>query len=453
MSSRPDSQRYLKLLEISQVMERIRSAFQDYEPAIERVRLDEALGRVLAEDIVAKEDLPPTTISAMDGYAVRHSAIVSASTSNPSEFQIKGELYPKDVANSSLIPSIDSDGDAYYVATGAPIPAGCDVVARIEDTRVDAEGRRVTISKDIPKWKNISLKGEDIHAGDLLFQRRRILNSSDAATMIGLGYREVSGFATPRVGILSIGSELVEFDPLKEHANRRTINNYSNLIAGYLSECGATAVPLGVVEDDQDSISAKILSGIANCEMIITIAGSSVGAKDYAPNALLALENSKMLFHGVRAVPIRPAGLGVVGKSRAVAILPGHAVSAALAFFVVVLPVLNMLSGLEMDSRRVLLNATAENEFYNDRAIEALSLVHISRSDREKGKEQEEHGNKSQAGTEGIEYSATSLEWGSNLLSNLSKAHGFVWLAPHERISKSQRVKVQLLGSSELLRI
>ena len=453
-SIRPDSQGYLKLLEISKVRAKISSEFKDYGPETERIRLDQALGRVLAEDIVAEEDLPPTTISAMDGYAVRHSAIVSASPSNPSEFKVRGALYPKDIARpAGLLPSIEGDSDAYYVATGAPIPRGCDVVARIEETRIDQAGKKVLVSREIPRWKNISLKGEDIRAGDHLFRERRVLNSSDAATLIGLGKREVRVYARPRVGILSIGSELVEFDPSAElSANGRTINNYANLIAGYLAEYGADPIPLGVVEDEQDRITTRIGSSLETMDMVITIAGSSVGAKDYVPNSILALENSRLLFHGVRAVPIRPAGLGIVigkkkrsssrsnkeettTKKKAIAIIPGHAVSAALTFFVIVLPVLNLLSGLEMESRQVVIGAVTETEFQNDRGIDALCLVQV----KSRGPERE--------------YFATQLEWGSNLLSNLSKAHGFVWLAPHERIARSERVRVQLLGSSELARI
>ena len=115
--------------------------------------------------------------------------------------------------------------------------------------------------------------------------------------------------------------------------------------------------------------------------MVITIAGSSVGARDFTPNAILSLKDSVMMFHGMKLVPIRPAGLALV-SNKPVIIVPGHAVSSTLTFFTLVLPILNHLSGLPPTSRRVILKAKVEGgEFSNERPIEALELVSLKKKE------------------------------------------------------------------------
>ncbi len=144
---------------------RIDAAFANYAPKVEEVPVEKGLSRVIAEDALSGIDLPPVDISAMDGYALRSSTLRLASASNPIKLKIKGSLYPSNLY-SKMSAEITDDETAYYVATGAPIPEGCDVVARIEETRLNEKENTITIMEKIPKWKNIAAKGEDIHAGE-----------------------------------------------------------------------------------------------------------------------------------------------------------------------------------------------------------------------------------------------------------------------------------------------
>ncbi|MHB1868527.1 MAG: molybdopterin-binding protein, partial [Nitrososphaerales archaeon] len=255
--------------------------------------------------------------------------------------------------------------------------------------------------------------------------------------LISAGISHVSVFHSPAVGILSIGDELREFKQGERISNFETnrqimINNFFNLISGFLKELGIHARLIGICKDDANEIRRSIESHIDEYDSILTIGGSSVGEKDYTPNAILSAEGSKMVFHGVRMVPIKPAGLFLV-KNKPVVIVPSHASSAVFTFFLIALPVLNIISGLEFGDRKLRLDAICEEPIENTRPIDAIALVRLVRKD-------------------GI-YRAMHLGWHSNVISNLSLANGFVVMSHNKTIQKSEHVEVELLGTSQLARI
>lgn len=450
-SSRDESKssaRYLKLLEMSEVLKRIHGLSRVFEIRdAEYLQADKALGRIAAEEIRSPCDIPARDISAMDGYAIRSCDTQKASLSNPVHFKVKGVLHPHSSFPSSLanqlrrdIPNIKK-GEAYQVATGAPIPLYGDSVVRVEEVR--NEDGQILVRRRSPKWKNVSARGEDVRRGDIILRERRILNPSDIALLIGAGLRRVRTFALPRIGILSVGNELIEFDDSKgwdfNSRNGITVNNYSNLLCGYVQALGAHPVPLGIAKDDSSEICGLITKALQSCDMVITIAGSSVGKRDLTTEAISSIERSTILFHGVRLVPIRPAGLALVGSKRVkpVAIIPGHAVSATLAFFVIALPVINMLMGLEPDSRNSFVGANLDMSLTNERGIDALYLVSL----------------KVAKNSASESYIASPVAWGSNVISNLSRSNGFVQLAAHETLHKGDVVRVNLFGAKEIERV
>lgn len=420
-----DRPRFLKLLALPEITKRIQSGLSTYRCDTEKISADRSLGRVCAEVVKTEQDIPPSAISAMDGYALRSSELRSASLSKPVGFLVKGSIYPGDSSNLSRIKV--SGREAYHVATGARIPEGSDVVVRVEETR--REDGLVLVRRRIPKLKDVVLRGEDVRSGEILLRKGHILNSADVALLIALGRKTVRVFRSPRVGLLSIGDEL---GILGDQSTGKTVNNYSNLLCGYLEEMGAQARSIGVCKDHPAEIRSLIEKGIEDFDMLLTIGGSSVGARDFTPDAVGSMEDSVLLFHGVRLAPIRPVGMALV-RGKPVAILPGHAVSAALSFFLIALPTLNLLSGLPFNSRRSFVKALAPKRISNDRAMDALFLVEMRSS--------------------GGRHYATPLEWGSNSMRNLSKANGFIYLKKRQVIQRSEEVEVELMGSSEFSRI
>ncbi|MDA4111587.1 MAG: molybdopterin molybdotransferase MoeA [Thaumarchaeota archaeon] len=426
MPTRSDMERFLKLLPFSQVRHVIESSMEGIYFEVETLSVVSALGRICSEEIRSENDIPPRPISAMDGYAIMSGETRNASGSAPARFMIRGALYPKD-ANARK--SISGD-DTYYIATGAPIPEGADAVVRVEQTRLT--GNMISVSQHVPDSENVSFQGEDIRKSEILFSKGHILNAADIALLISAGKREIKAYKTPNVGIISIGDELIAFEDGDNSTSQKTINNYSNLIIGLLNNFGIRAETFGIAKDEMAEIRRMIEHALKKFDCIITIGGTSVGKKDFAPTAVGSVEGASMIFHGVRIVPIRPTGLALI-NGKPIFILPGHAVSATLAFFLTVIPVLNLLSGLSFDSRQAMIEAESIGELENDRAIDSIVLVQLKKMDRG--------------------FFATPLEWGSNLIHNLSKANGFVLLKAKEKIRKHDVLQVLLLGARELERI
>jgi len=429
-SGRPDLQRRLKLTPYNDVEAKIVAAFSGIKPSVEEVPADLVLGRVCSGDVSSKFSVPSTTVSAMDGYAIRSVESQKASTLIPVRFKILGSVFPASDATGLRI----TGNECFYVATGATLPNGADAVVKVEDTKF--AGSEMTVTRPIANLKNVVERGEDFEAGRTLFRKGHVFNSADVALLISAGVSSVRVFHSPLVGILSIGDELREFRQRKADSNLENqniiVNNFFNLISGLLGELGIQAKLIGICKDDSNEITKSIESHIGNYDAILTIGGSSVGEKDFTPDALSAAIGSRIIFHGVRMVPIKPAGLFTV-NNKPVVVIPSHASSAAFSFFLIALPVLNIISGLEFNDRKLRLDATCVEQIENTRPIDAIALVSLARKDGA--------------------YHVMHLGWGSNVISNLSLANGFVIMNRNSTIQKSERVEIQLLGTSQLARI
>jgi molybdopterin molybdotransferase len=418
-------QRFLKLLPYEEIKKKIQSAF--FPIGVESVYVDQALGRVSAETVHSEHDIPGRSISAMDGYAIDSDQTIRASVREPVHFTIKSA--PRENLG------VCANNGSSYVSTGSPLPYDANAVVRIEEAR--RQGQDILVTRRVSKWDNVSMQGEDIRAGDLVLEKSCIINSAKVALLIACSRRKIKVRKIPKVGIISIGAELDAFHHNEDQGRespRGKINNYFNLIQGYLANLGLESKLVGIVDDDPKAIRDLINRELEDHDVLITIGGTSVGKSDLTHDAVLLAQDASMIFHGVRVVPIRPAGLASV-KNKPVVMLPGHAVSVALSFFMVALPTLNVLCDLPLDARRPVINARALWSVSNDRGIDALELVKIKKANDTLG------------------YCAEPLGWGSNLMSNLSKANGFVHLRAREKVAESDVVKVELLGSAELTRI
>lgn len=424
-----DARRYLKLTPYDEILSKIKSAFESPLPKIELIRVDRVKGRVAAEDVFSAVAIPPKTNSAMDGYAIRHHDLKSASLSAPSTFSVKGSIFPN---HFERMPSLGA-GETYYVATGAPLPVGADTIVRVEEALL--QDKTILIRHDVKLGKNIAFQGEDIRKGQVVVKRGQILNPIDVALLIGTGKKKVKVFSSPKVGLLSVGDELTEFDPIARlnGGEKRIVNNYLNLLSGYVEQFGCKPVSLGICSDETVDIKKRVARGLKNCDIILTISGSSVGRHDNVLDAITAIPFARNLFHGTRVVPIRPSGVLSV-RNKPIVIVPGHAVSAVLTFYAIVLPILNLISGLSLTARQSFVKAVAANKLSNDRSIEALVLIQLD-YERSSGK-----------------FVATALDWGSNLLSNLSRSDGFAWLLPRSVMNPGQEIEVQLFEGLTLRR-
>jgi len=420
-TSTTNRSRILKLISYREVTDRILRALSGYNVPIESVPVDTARGRVCAEEIRSARDFPDRDLAAMDGYAIDSLVTRQATISKPLSFDV---VEPSNPDSTSL-----KKGSTIYVATGTPLQKGADAVVRSEEVKL--EGSTVKLLRPVAKGKNVFGQGEDYRKGDLLIKKNQILSSADVAILISLGKREVRVFRVPKVGILSIGDGLVVFGTSRK--NIQTVNNYSNLISGYLAELGAIVEQIGVCPNDPEAISSIISDSLRTFDLIITIGGSSVGEKDLTIESAVSISDASQVFHGVNIVPIRPAGFLMI-RDKPVVVLPANAVSVATSFFVIGLPILNLISGLTFNDRSSEIVARSLAEFENTKPKPALFLVTVKKT--KEGK-----------------YEFRAYEWSSNLSSDLAKSNGFIKLEKNQKVSSNEEMKVCLFGASELIRI
>lgn len=282
-------------------------------PSDRKLPLEEAVGSILARDVLAPEDLPSFNRAAMDGYAVFSSSTRGASPSQP--------LLLK---------------DALPVRTGSAVPDGYDAVAMLEDT-VPAEGG-IEIICTLPPFRNLSRIGEDVGKGDVVLPAGRRLRPPDLALLAALGLEEVLVRGTPRVAIIPTGSELVDRRARPKAGQAREIN--SLMASQYVEMWGGAACTTRIVPDSPEQIS-EALRGSVGSSLILTIGGTSVGEKDFVP-PLLA-RRGELLFHGLRLTPGKPTAIGVLDKVPVVC-LPGYPVAALAALYLLVRPAVQRLA-------------------------------------------------------------------------------------------------------------
>lgn len=305
----------------------------------ERVRLADAVGRVLATPVHAGLTLPPWDNAAMDGYAVRSADVVDARGDAPVVLRVLETVAAGRRPTATVQP-----GTATRIMTGAPLPDGADAVIRVEDT--DGGTERVTVQSARDVGRNVRPRGEDVAAGALALDAGARLGGAQLALLASLGCTWVDAVRSPRVAILGSGDELVPAERAAEAGDAGAVVASNGLaLASAVRRDGGLPLDLGVAPDDPVAIAER--AGAAEtCDLLVTTAGASVGAFDFTRQALdrlgLALD-----FWRVR---IRPGAQTAYGRVGALGDmpwlgLPGNPVSAQVTYELFVRPLLRVLQG------------------------------------------------------------------------------------------------------------
>lgn len=304
----------------------------------EVVRLDAALHRVLAQDVVSPISLPPWDNSSMDGYAVRADDVASASADRPVVLPVTDTIAAGGMPRHALAP-----GTAVRIMTGAPIPQGADSVIRVEDT--DRGEDRVAIRDARDAGRNVRPRGEDLRAGDVALGAGTVIDAPQMGVLASVGAREVAVHRRPRVAVLSTGDELVDLDEFADViAGRRIVSSNSYTLRAGVIAAGAEVLDLGICPDDRDALRSRLETARASgCDLLLTSGGVSVGAFDYTRDVLSAL-GAAMHFWRVRIRPGGPLGFGRLGNTPWLG-LPGNPVSALVTFELFARPALRRLRG------------------------------------------------------------------------------------------------------------
>ncbi|MFN2607277.1 MAG: gephyrin-like molybdotransferase Glp, partial [Acidimicrobiales bacterium] len=344
-------------------VDEVRGRILDACPALQPrpVALADALGCVLAEVVVAGEDVPPFANTAMDGYAVR-----AADTSGaPVELAVVGTLAAGAEPSLALGP-----GQAVRIMTGAPLPVGADAVVMVERTRAADHGRTVTVAVAAAAGDHLRLPGSDLAAGQELFGPGTVLSPGHLGVLASVGREVVMVVPRARVGVLSTGDELVAGGgPLRPGQIRDS--NRPTLVA-LVAQAGCEPVDLGLVADDEALLTAAVEQAVAGCDALVTSGGVSVGDFDYVKVVLDRLGD--MSWWQVAVRPAKPLAFGLVGATPVFG-LPGNPVSSMVSFELFARPALRRMMGHPVIDRPTV--AAVADEGFPRRADGKLHLVRV----------------------------------------------------------------------------
>ena len=315
----------------------------------ESALLEDAHGRISAEDIYSTEDLPAFSRSTVDGYALHSSDTFGCSESIPAMLICDGEILMGERPSEPL-----AAGHCMKVPTGGALPPGADAVSMVEYTDDPGDEFRY-IYKPVASLENVNNKGDDVRFGALVVQKGELITAKNTAILAAVGTSEIKVTKPVTVGIISTGDELVEYYAVPEGAQIRNIN--SVMLAGQVSESGANAITYPIVRDTLEELRAALLKALSECDIVLISGGSSVGEKDNTYQILNEL--GKVHFHGISIKPGKPTLFATV-NGKPVFGLPGHPQAAFFIFRLFVRPALYKMMGRNDDSesRILTLNRT-----------------------------------------------------------------------------------------------
>ncbi len=352
------------MISVDEARDRI-LAFFDRLPA-ERKPLLDALGQVLAEDIVAPFDIPPLDNTAMDGYAVRAADTAGASESSPVELRVVADLAAGYVHETPIGP-----GEAVRIMTGAPMPPGADAVVPFEETdeplrgpnQAPRKGATVHVMKAAKVHANIRFRAEDVRQGDVVVPAGRVLRPSEVGVLASLGLGEVAVYRRPVVAVLSTGDEITEPGQPLLPGRIYDANAYS--VAAMVRKFGGVPRLLGISKDTVEDMTRKIHEGL-DADMLVTSAGVSRGDFDVVKD-VLAREGA-IDFWTVRMKPGKPLAFGAFtapgGRRVGHLGLPGNPVSSMVSFELFGRPAIFKMLG-RSDWERPIIRAVTRDRVVN----------------------------------------------------------------------------------------
>ncbi len=305
----------------------------------ETIPVASALGRVLAEPVVAPFNVPNHDNTSMDGYAVRFDDLASG---RDSTLTVVADL----PAGDQLTQTIGA-GEAVRIMTGAPIPDGCDCIV-IQEV-VQRDGDQLTVPQGQTRAQNIRRAGQDISAGREVFAQGRLLSPPDIGMLTSLGLAEISVHRRLKVAVLSTGNEVIAPGTPLEPGQVYDSNRSSMKAA--LQALGVDILDLGIIRDDKDAIAAALCKGAAEADVVLTSGGVSVGDYDLVTDVIREL--GSIDFWKVRMKPGKPQAHGRIGDAIFFG-LPGNPVSVLATFLLLVRPALLVMMGCKPEPMKQL---------------------------------------------------------------------------------------------------
>ena len=406
------------------VGEAMRRILADASPLdAEEVPLQDALGRVLAADLIAPTGIPPWESSAMDGYAVRGDDVVGANPQEPVELTVAGAVLAATRFEGEVGP-----GQAVRIMTGGPIPPGADTIVRVEDTDREAGAPgRILIHSDRDRHRHVRPASEDWEEGDVALEAGNLVGPGQIGVLACAHAAQVTVRRRPLVAVLASGDELQDVD-LGPPDPRRIPESISRVVAAALQLAGCTPLRLGIAKDEPEDIRAHVEKA-HEADVLITLGGASMGEGDLFKRVLDDL-GFRLDFWRVKLRPGTPISFGHLpreGRSdQAVFGLPGNPASTFVTFEILVRPFLRALAGHKR-VHRSLISARAAEDLRASAGITGFLRVRLT-------------------WTDGAVYASLTGPQGSGLINSLGAADGLAVIPEGiEAIGRGSPVDVILL--------
>ena len=337
-----EQDQFLTILSREEALARFDAALFPRPLPSETQPLAGALGRALAQDVVAPIDVPPFDRSNVDGFAVRSADLARASEGAPVQLALTDETISCGIAPTRPV----LPGTATAIATGGPVPRGADAIVMVEHTQpVGQAGGNgaIEVRRAASPGQFVSYAGSDIARGEALLRAGTIIGSREIGMLAACGIADVQVTRRPRVAILSTGDELVQpGDRLRPAA---IYDTNGAIVTAAIAENGGDASFLGAIADNETMLDAAMRKALADSEMLVLSGGTSKGAGDVSHRIIGRLGKPGIIAHGVALKPGKPLCLAVC-DGKPVVILPGFPTSAMFTFHDMIVPVLRRMAGL-----------------------------------------------------------------------------------------------------------
>ncbi|HYB10116.1 MAG TPA: gephyrin-like molybdotransferase Glp [Alphaproteobacteria bacterium] len=317
------------MLSVEEALARILAVFSPL--AAEQVSVADALGRVLAEDVIARVTQPPVAVSAMDGYAVRAADVAKV----PAALQVVG-VAPAGGAYDAIL----EPGQAVRILTGGPVPAGAETIVIQEN--VEVAGTTIKVLEGAEAGRFIRPAGLDFRSGDVGIAAGRRLGARDVGLAAAMNVPWISVHRRPRVAVLATGNEIVmPGDPLGPN---QIVSSNALALMSAIAAWGGEPINLGIAQDTRESLQA-LAAGAKGADLLVTTGGASVGDHDLVQSAL-AERGLAVDFWKIAMRPGKPLIFGRLGDTPLLG-FPGNPVSSMVCAIIFLRPALDRMLGLE----------------------------------------------------------------------------------------------------------
>ena len=400
----------MSMIQVQEALDKILCQIQF--KGVERVPLGQALGRVLAEDIVSRINNPPLDNSAMDGYAVRAADLASATPAKPVRLALLEVVHAGHVPRSAV-----TVRTCIQIATGAPLPTGAEAVVKVEDTA--REGDAVLVRVAVERGKHVVPRGEDMRAGDEVLSPGMVLTPARVGVLAALGLTQVGVYRRPWVTLLPTGTEVVP--PGRPLEAGQVYDSNAPALTPLVREAGAVVERMPVLGDEPEVLEEALRAVAGTSEVVVVTGGSSVGERDLLLPAMERLGSVE--FHGVAIKPGKPVLFGRLDDALVLG-LPGNPTSCLLSAWLFLRPALRRMARLPPDLRRCR-RAKLTAAVRPVRGRDQLMMVRL----------------------EGVgdELRATPCYRGSGAIMSMAQADGLVALPADTGAGAGDRVEVELL--------